>query len=185
MTGGHHELRLGISYLSLLHTPIKNPLFLERQCPCTTASAATVIGLAIWVHLNKIFAALFQNPPGLLKITMSKGFQGFSSIVTGVMVGGKLRMDRFVYFNAAFFQVGDQDIKNSHHFEVSQIVFVPFFQPVPGGIVGMPSLRKDQRLAPQPIHVVNDAAHHDSHSFIITGKEPPVDTFPVFAGYCP
>jgi uncharacterized membrane protein AbrB (regulator of aidB expression) len=106
MTWGYHQLCLGILYLSLFDAAIKDPLFLERQRPCTAATAAAVIGFPIGVHLDKIFAALFYDPARLLKIAMSEGLQGFSSVVTGVMVGGNLRMDRFVYLNTAFLQVG-------------------------------------------------------------------------------
>ncbi len=105
MAWGNHHLCTCLLNLSCLYPAVEDPFDLEGHGPgpasCTTAVVAVTVGF----HVDKVWCAGPCDDPALLKIAVTKGFEGFSAIVTGIVIGSALRMEFWIDRDAIFLQV--------------------------------------------------------------------------------
>lgn len=133
--------KLGARILDLLSLcpPVENSFFHVGAGPCATAGAAAEVVGAVGIHIDEMITALLGDPARLLIVSMAESAFALASIIARVMVRSELMMDRFIDFNAAFFQILLQEIMNAD--ELDTFIGKPFLQTKPGRIVCVASFR--------------------------------------------
>ena len=151
----------------------------------TTAAAAADLVHFRRVKVDPVVHTLAEDPARLLKISMPKTLLGPSSIIARIVIGGRSFEPCLIQFDASRFDVAYEKIEDRDKFEFFKCFGVIFFETRPGRQIRMPSLGPHQRLDLQLLHLFDDAAAHDFHGRVITGKIGPVGSLPVFRRHRP
>ena len=114
-----------------------------------------------------MLAALLGDPPRLFKVAVAKSLLAFPAVVARVMDGREFLVNRFIQFDSSRLDVFFQEIVDRDDFVFLENFWKPVLQTKPGRIVGVASLRQEERLALQLFHVFNDATHKSLHRFVI------------------
>ncbi len=88
-------------------------------------------------------------------------------------------MDTWIYVDPLVLEVLHEKVKNRIDLDLFQEFWEPLGQPEPGCKIGVTSLRQQERLAVQTLHVVHNPADNGLHCLVITGEQTPVDPLPV------
>jgi len=119
------------------------------------------------MHFNVVFAALLDNPARLLEIAMTEGFLPFAAIVAGVMQGCEFFMPGLIDLDPFCLDILLQKIMDRDDPVFLENLRKPVLQTKPGRIIGVPSLRQEERFAIEPLHMLHDAAYEGFHGWII------------------
>ncbi len=168
MTRRDHQLGTGLGNLPGLDAAVKHPLIRIRQRPGSAACTTAVGTVTVRIQFPHIVAAGLGDLPSFLKICLTKGLQGFSAIITWVMIRYRHGVNRFIELYFPFFDIFEQQIEYGYYFEFLECFRIPSVQPGPGCKIGMASLGEEEDLTVQPPHVVDNPADNGFHRFIIT-----------------
>ena len=124
----HNHLSPGDLDLIDLTYGIKRALVVIAVYQRTAATAATNLIHTIGVKIHPVWHASIQNPPRLLKITVSKSHLSFAAAIARVMKGCQNIKPRAIKFDASLFDIPDQQIKNRYKFKFFERFRKIFFE---------------------------------------------------------
>jgi len=177
MAGGDEQLGPGVLYLLCLYAAVEDSLLHVGSCPGTATGAAAEVICPVGIHVHEIFAALLRNPPGFLVISLAKSAFTFPAVITRIVVGGEVVMDRFIDLDSSLLDILFEQIVDADELDV--FICIPFFETKPGRIVGVPSLWQDEVLAPQFLVIFYNPPDDFFHRFVVASEKAPVYAFPV------
>ncbi len=105
MTGGDQELSAGIFDLFCLDPSIEGALLDIRRSPSAASCSTAEIVSPVRIHVNIILATLLHYPAGFLIIAVTEHPFALAPVVAWIMIGRQLMVDRFVEFDAPFFDI--------------------------------------------------------------------------------
>lgn len=111
---------------------IKRALVVIAVYQRTAATAATDLIHAIGIKIHPVWHALIQNPPRLFKITVSKSYLSFATVIARIMKGCQNIKPRAIKFDTSLFDIPDQQIKNRYKFKFFERFRKIFFETRPG-----------------------------------------------------
>lgn len=183
MAGGDEQLGPGVLYLLCLHAAVEDSLLHIGSRPRAAAGAAAEVVRPVGIHVYEIFAALLRNPPGFLVITLAESAFTFPAVITRVVEGSKVLMDRFINLDSPLLDILFEQIVDADELDV--FIRIPFFETKPGRIVGVPSLWQDEILAPQFFVILYNPPDDCFHRFVVAREKAPVYAFPVLGSSRP
>ena len=141
MTGNNKHF--GTAGPDLIHfsSGIINTLFIVAGYQGPAAAATADLIHASGIQIQPVFHTLIQNPARFLKKTISEAPLGFTTVIAGIMIGGRPIESGSIQFNAARFNVLDEQIKNRYKSEFLKNLRIMIFETRPGCQIGMPSFR--------------------------------------------
>jgi hypothetical protein len=111
---------------------IKRALVVIAVYQRTAATAATDLIHAIGIKIHPVSHALIQNPPRLFKITVSKSYLSFATVIARIMKCCQKIKPRAIKFDTSLFDIPDQQIKNRYKFKFFERFRIIFFETRPG-----------------------------------------------------
>ena len=136
----HHHAGTCLPNLIHLLATVVDPFVVIPAGQRASPTATTGLMNFVRIQINPIVHTLIQYPSRLFKEPVSEPFEGPSTIIAWIMIGGTLLEPIAVQGYATRFDVFYEQIEYGDGLKRFESFRIPLLQPIPGCQIGMPSL---------------------------------------------